>query len=217
MNLRFYSLYQHFSVGEQMSGYETWYIPLTDSDITIRDAYSSLSTLKIGNVIIPWQVRLCENPKYSIMGRNLLIIPGSITLERHDYAHIVLGRGLLPKDEAFVIGFCMGTTKKLNRLNTWLFTLLTRHYPSHYRWGMEEIAVFKMASELGRTWGKSFFYDIDYSLCQDEKVMTLRKMMGLELDVLLEHNKSEKIMYPLAKESQRLITSFANSNVDILF
>jgi len=47
-------------------------------------------------------VKLFENPSSPIA------LPGAINLERHDCIHVILGRGLLPQDEAFVIGFYHG-------------------------------------------------------------------------------------------------------------
>ena len=45
-----------------------------------------------------------------------------------------MGRGLLDQDEAFVIGFTMGCTKSVSRLERWFFRCaVSRLYPEPYR------------------------------------------------------------------------------------
>ena len=57
---------------------------------------------------VPLIIKLVENPKYDIG-----LFAGNVSLYNHDCIHLLLGRGLRVKDEAFVIGFTMGSTKKM--------------------------------------------------------------------------------------------------------
>jgi hypothetical protein len=78
--------------------------PGFDNDaLTLGEIYDSLPGDDPGTV--HHYVRLFENPD------SLVAFPGAVTLERHDCIHILLGRGLLAQDEAFVIGYTMGTCR----------------------------------------------------------------------------------------------------------
>jgi hypothetical protein len=76
---------------------------------------------------IPLMIRLFENPS------SIIAFPGAISLKRHDAMHIVLGRGLMVQDEAFVIGYTMGSHKKLKDWHVSLFSFISRNlYKSPY-------------------------------------------------------------------------------------
>ena len=85
------------------SAWEEWHIHFSQDQITLREARASLEALGAKQNEIPLMVQLVENPRYDLPG--LDIFHGKVDLKRHDAIHILLGRGLLNKDEAFVIGF----------------------------------------------------------------------------------------------------------------
>ena len=53
---------------------------------------------------MPLIIKLVENPNY----KTSKLFGGAVDLFTHDCIHVLLGRGLLPKDEAFVIGVLWG-------------------------------------------------------------------------------------------------------------
>lgn len=76
---------------------------------------------------IPLIIRLLENPTSPIA------LPGKISLHNHDCLHIVLGIGVDPKDEAFIIGFTMGNDDRIKAWHVQLFKFLSRFiYPPKY-------------------------------------------------------------------------------------
>src|SRR4249919_2256821 len=85
-----------------------WHIPLSREDLTLRQAHEELAVLGLKQADVPLIVQLVENPRFDFPG--LDIFHGATGLQAHDRIHVLLGRGLLPKDEAFVIGFTMGST-----------------------------------------------------------------------------------------------------------
>ena len=99
---------------------DSWHIPLRQDDITIRKALKSMEEFKLHQGDVPFIIRLFENPKYDV-------IPGAVTLDNHDIIHVLLGRGLLPKHEAFVIGFTMGTTQQLTKIQKSIFKFVSRY------------------------------------------------------------------------------------------
>jgi hypothetical protein len=88
--------------------YADWQIALSRSELTLRERLDSLAAVGARQQEIPLIVHLLENPKYRLPGMTLF--HGAVNIEAHDRIHILLGRGLLTEDEAFIIGFTMGST-----------------------------------------------------------------------------------------------------------
>ncbi len=79
--------------------------------MTLRQILESSSHLKAEQDDIPLIIQLVENPKFDISGIDLF--NRAVDLHTHDCIHVILGRAMLPKDEAFVIGFTMGSTNRV--------------------------------------------------------------------------------------------------------
>lgn len=113
---------------KELIPFEKWHIPLSSGARTLDDAYQSLRNVGLRQDQIPFLVQLVENPRYDVPG--IEMFPGATDLETHDHIHIILGRGLLPKDEAFVLGFTLGSTNRLSATEEKLYEFFTRHlYP----------------------------------------------------------------------------------------
>ena len=63
-----------------------------------------MDSFKLRQENIPLIIKLVENPNYNTSK----LFGGAVDLFTHDCVHVLLGRGLLVKDEAFVIGYTMG-------------------------------------------------------------------------------------------------------------
>jgi hypothetical protein len=123
-----------------------WFPGLDNDARTLREVLAELPAAPPGD--IPWIVRLFEND------RGWLRLHGAVSLAHHDMIHVLLGRGLLDQDEAFVIGFTMGTTRAVSRLERWFFTLaLSRLYPEPYRISRRMLAAYDLGLEAGREFG----------------------------------------------------------------
>ena len=109
-----------------------WFIPVSRGGMTLREANASLNAIRLAQDDVPFLVQMVENPGFDIP--LLEVFHGATRLETHDYLHIVLGRGLLPKDEAFVIGFTMGSTDQVGSTEEFLYGLFAKYfYPRAYR------------------------------------------------------------------------------------
>ena len=69
---------------------------------------------------------MVENQKFDLPGID--IFHGSTDLRTHDFIHILLGRGVMIKDEAFVIGFTMGNANRVTTTEERLFSLITQYF-----------------------------------------------------------------------------------------
>jgi hypothetical protein len=123
-----------------------WFPGLDNDTRTLREVLSELPAAPAA--AIPWIVRLFENP------HGWLRLHGAVNLKNHDMIHVLLGRGLLDQDEAFVIGFTMGSTKAVSRLERWFFKLaVSRLYPEPYRISGRMLAAYDLGLEAGRAFG----------------------------------------------------------------
>ena len=184
--------------------YKEWHIPFSKDDLTLREARASLSALGARQEDIPLMVQLVENPRFDIPGID--IFHGAVDIKTHDCIHILLGRGLLPKDEAFVIGFTMGSTNKVTTLEENLYALVSKHlYPKVYQFDDEAIRIFKDATKLGYISDCQSLDRIDYAKYLDWKLRDIRHDINLESDLILAYYRIEQKRYPESTASQRLL------------
>lgn len=178
--------------------WKEWQPGLENDGKTLKEAIAELP----GNdpQQIHLLVKLFENPESPIAFK------GAINLERHDVLHILLGRGLLPQDEAFVIGFTMGTSKDISWFESWLFQKITKYlYPHPYKFDDSDLAVFRMAVEAGKSKEVvNELYAFPFERFEDFTLGELRKRLGIEKERLLELFRKEKTLLPNTPESARL-------------
>jgi hypothetical protein len=181
-----------------------WYVPLSAAHRTLREAYDTLRPIGLDQREIPFIVQLVEHPKYDMPGIDFF--PGAVDLRTHDLIHIVLGRGLLLKDEAFVIGFTMGSTDRVGATEEKLYEFFSRYvFPGGYRFGDEEVRVFKDAVRLGYVSDCRSLAGVDYDAMLDWALGRIRGELGIEEDLLRAYYAIEKRRYLHSPESQRLV------------
>lgn len=188
----------------QKLSYRDWYIPLQQDWITLREAQQSMSLVRAQQDEIPLMVQLVENPKFQIPG--LRLFHGAVDLMQHDYIHIVLGRGLLEKDEAFTIGFTMGSTNKVSTAEEKLYAWISQYlYPGVYKFSKDDIEVFSHAVRLAYISECMALDEIDFTDYLDTPLRDVREKIGLEKDLILAYYQLEKKRYPSEPECQRLL------------
>jgi hypothetical protein len=184
---------------------KTWITKLSDDQRTMRDAFHSLVSVGNSQDEVPLIVRLAENPKYNFSG--LGFFKGRVTLEQHDYIHILLGRGLTLMDESFVIGFTMGSTDRCSTQEANLFAFINQIlYPKPYRFTLEGTQVFKDAVALGYVSDCTPLETVDFHPMLDMPLCEIRKAIHLEVDLLQAYYRIEAKRYPHCAASQRLLT-----------
>lgn len=184
--------------------YKDWYIPYRQDNISLRQAKQSMVSVQAQEDEIPLMVQLVENPRYQIPGFRLF--HGAVDLEQHDFIHIILGRGLLEKDEAFTIGFTMGTTNKVSTTEEKLYSIIAQYlYPRVYKFDKDDIEVFRNAVRLGYISGCAALDEFDFNSCLDLNLREVREMLGIETDLMLAYYKIEQQRYPGVKECKRLL------------
>ena len=187
-----------------VESYRDWHIPWGEDQHTLRECLSNLSQLGALQQDIPLMVKLVENPKYQIPG--ITLFHGAVELKQHDCIHILLGRGLLSKDEAFVIGFTMGSTNQVSTAEETLFCKIAKHlYPTIYRFDDEDISIFKDAVRLGSICRPKRLDSFNFEPFLDETLLDLRVAAGLDFGMIEAYYQLEKKRFPKAPASQRII------------
>ena len=184
--------------------YSDWHIPICNTVITLGEAHASLRAIGAKKQDIPLIVKLVENPDFSIPG--LTLFHGAVDLLTHDYIHILLGRGLLPADEAFVIGYTMGSTKQLGTYESVLFEFITQHlYPDSYKFKTRDIEIFRAAVSLANAADVVSLDKVDYSCYLEMTVAEIRSALGINTASIIDYYRLEQERYPDSEASKRLL------------
>ncbi len=153
-------------------------------NITVKQMLDSMQESQSSSEI-PWIIRLLENSQSPVA------LPGKISLKNHDYIHALLDCGTTLSEEAFVIGFTMGTDLKTKKIHLIIFKFFSRFlYPQKYRFNQEHLLLFDLGFCYGR---KPYITDnlneVDFSRYKDAKIIELRELFGLKTDELTNLKK----------------------------
>ncbi|MEM0965003.1 MAG: hypothetical protein AAGJ81_02465 [Verrucomicrobiota bacterium] len=184
--------------------YKRWLLPLSWGHLTLREAYEYLTIVGAPQGEIPEVIRWTEGKDSHLVKQ---FFYGGVDLRAHDYIHILLGRGLLPKDEAFVIGFTMGSTNRLHSMNEDAFAYIAKHhYPNAYRMDDESREVFLDATKLGFVSDCTPLDQIDFKPFLDTTIDEVRKRINLRPDLLEAYFRDvEQLRFPEDPASKRLL------------
>ncbi|MFM7817497.1 MAG: hypothetical protein ACKPGI_11080 [Verrucomicrobiota bacterium] len=185
--------------------YETWHNPLSRGAITLGEALRSLKGLQgaLQQDAVPLIIQLVENPRFKMRWDPF---PGRTSMDVHDCIHIVLGRGLQPIDEAFVLGFTMGCTDRFSSLQQRAFlSVVRRFYPQDYRFTPEQEKVFQDAAALGFISDCRPLADVDFEVFMDKPLNEVRKDLGVEEYLLRAYFQKERDRLPNDPAAQRLL------------
>lgn len=173
------------------------WVPGLDDGTTLGDAYAAMPGDEAASV--PWRVRVLENPSSKIA------LPGAVDLFGHDCIHIVLGRGTMPRDEAFVLGVTMGASGKLSAWQQHLFTFAARHwYRGPYQLANSDLTVFRLGVEFGRHSGMESLHSVRWRDLADRPLGEIRRHLGIDSRRLGALFECERVIYPHHPATQRL-------------
>ena len=180
---------------------EAWHHPISDGDDLLHNVLDEMFDFKLAPKDVPLIIKLIENPKY----KTSKIFTGAVDLFTHDCIHVLLGRGLLPKDEAFVIGYTMGSSRCMKRWRRNLFMFISKYlYPEGYKFREEERYVFYSGVMAG-TKCPTDLSRVKFDELSDYKVRGLREKLGVDTELLKCYYCTEQRLFPDNPESQRLI------------
>ena len=180
---------------------EAWHHPLSEDDCLLHEVLDKMFDFKLSPEDVPLVIKLVESPRH----RTSKIFTGAVDLFTHDCIHVLLGRGLLPKDEAFVIGYTMGSAKRMKRWRRNLFMFVSKYlYPEGYKFEEEERYVFYSGIMMGSKCPTDLS-EVDFSKLSDCNIKEAREKLGVDKRTLKCYYCTEKRLFPESRESQRLL------------
>jgi len=160
--------------------WKKWKPDIDDDQINLAEARK---LMPVGTLKAPFAVWLVENPASPVS------LPGSATMEEHDFLHVLLARALHLEDEAFVIGFSMGNVRKTRDWHVKVFKFVsTRLYPVLYRLNYQHLAHFDLGFRFGRSLRRRDIGKQDFSSFADWPIWEIRGLLGIKKDDLRRVN-----------------------------
>lgn len=162
-------------------------ITLDNGDKTPNEVMAEMNLAPPTN--IKWIVRFFENPD------SMFALPGAVDLHRHDIIHILLGRGLTIQDEAFVIGFTMGTAKHISNFHIKFYKFISRHlYPKLYRFNDEHLPIYDLGYQCALEMEVKRLHKFPLEDYADTKLAELRDFIGIDVEMLERYYQQEKAL-----------------------
>ena len=188
-----------------MSLQQDWHIPFHQNDLSLQTALTSVPPPS-ALVELPLMLRLQRDPVLSFLGQ--LVFRAGLDRHQHDCIHILLGRGLLGMDQAFALGFTLGSSKKGSMPEHKLHGEVGRHfYKNVSLFSESESVVFKDGIKLAYLSFCAPLDKFDFTPWHDQSLRQLREAIGLEPELLQAYFAVEKHRFPHALASQRLLPS----------
>ena len=184
-------------VSTMTASLDDWNPGLYNDERTLREVYDSMP--RVGAPPVPWYVKLLENPASPVA------LVGAVDLFEHDCIHIVLGRGALQQDEAFVVGFTMGASGQLSPLQHRFFTLCSRFlYRGAYRFSRIDGMVFDLAVESAVHMNPAPLERVDFAALMERPLGEIRASLRIDSTQLTEAFERERRLCPESPASLRL-------------
>jgi hypothetical protein len=168
-------------------------------NLTVQEAYNLAFDSEDSD--IPPLVWLLENPD------SPLPFPGKIYLHNHDYIHILLGRGKSSQDEAFVVGFTLGNSAKVNWFHLKIFKIFSRYlYPAPFNFSTSDLRAFDLGFSYGQKIKIRNMHEMDLSQYANQTVDSVRKILGIDTEEIRLLRKFENWLLPDTQTSKELIS-----------
>lgn len=174
-----------------------WNPGLDNDESTLREEYRAMPRAAAPSV--PWYVKLLENPASPIA------FAGAVDIVAHDCIHILLGRGALAQDEAFVVGFTMGASGRLSRLQRRTFLLCASvMYRGMYRFTRIDRRVFDLAIGAAARMDAARLDRVDFGPLMDRPLGEIRAALRVDRAQLIEAYERERALWPASPAGRRL-------------
>lgn len=174
-----------------------WNPGLDNDQTTLGDAYRAMPRAQAP--AIPWYIKLLEHPASPVA------LPGAVDIFTHDCIHLVLGRGALSQDEAFVVGFTMGASGRLSRRQQrWFRMWASVVYRGMYRFTRIDRRVFDLAVETAARMNPVRLDRVAFAALMDAPLGQIRAMLHIDRAQLIESYARERALWPASPAGRRL-------------
>jgi hypothetical protein len=139
---------------------------------------------------LPIWIWLLESPESPIA------LPGSLDLYGHDCIHLLLNRGISAYDEAFVIGFTMGNSDKVEPHHIAIIKTFSRFlYPNPFKFNLSHLQVFDLGFKYGQRMRCKNIHKENFDVYKSWTIQDLRMRYGISLSELQTLWMAEEILF----------------------
>lgn len=178
-----------------------WYPGLDNDHMSVGSVLDTMPGFN--NEDIPAIIRAFESPD------SPLKLPGACTLEQHDVLHILLGRGLVDQDEAFVLGFTAVADPEFSNEDMDRYKFAFSIYPEPYCIRGCDLIAFDLGVEAARKMDLRNLIDLDVETVRPQTIGQVRRHLGIDKEILLDSYAEElqRIPTPWSKRLPKRYSS----------
>ncbi|MDC0434604.1 hypothetical protein OAM69_03065 [bacterium] len=199
-------------MGRILLKWNEWSPGLDTDHMTIREVLATMPRSNPNDV--PAIVQKYENPDSPDC------LPGSISLQRHDCLHALLGRGLHVQDEAFIIGATMGSASDITKEIVQQFIQIsTTEYPEAWRFKESHIASYKLGVGFAEDALRNknlHLTPFEESPLFDTSIREVRHIFGIIKEEMRAYFRAEEILVPGSRATRRLDVDPKRRDGDLL-
>ncbi len=173
-----------------------WFPGLETDHWTVGSVLDTLPGLSTDDV--PAIIRAFEDPA------SPLSLPGACTLDQHDVLHVLLGRGLVDQDEAFVLGFTAQADPSFSASDIQRYKLAFSLYPEPYCIRGCDLIAFDLGMEAARRMNLKGPLVIDPLAVRPQRVAEVRQNYGIDKEILYDIYAEERSLIAGTPWSHRL-------------
>jgi len=189
---------QPANVPDKRDLWRKWYSGLDNDDQTLRSVYASLpfpdpdSTEQLAQIF--------DHPVSPYLAL------GEAAPRNHDCLRIVLGRGLLNQDEAFILGYACGTTaKQLEEPSVQAFRRACKRLcKPPYRMSDADLIAFDVGFARGQKAHVRNAARFDFAAAMALELGQIRTSLGIKAKALKASFREERLRLPGSHASTRL-------------
>ena len=170
-----------------------WSPGLDNGERTLQSVFDGMPSANADE--IDQMVRLLENPA------SPYTVPSISRLRHNDCIRILLGRGLLNQDEAFVLGYAMGTARDhLDEEPVQLFRHAARLLnKTPYRMTDNDLTAFDLAFEFGNRSEYRNICGFDFDGAMELNTGDVRDMLDIDVKALKAVFRKNACCFPATK------------------
>ena len=161
-----------------------WYPGLETDQLTVGSVLDTMPGLTSDD--IPGIIRAFESPD------SPLKLPGACTLDQHDVLHVLLGRGLVDQDEAFVLGFTAVADPQFTDDDMERYQFAFSIYPEPYCIRGCDLIAFELGVKAARQMRLRNIIDLDVKAVRHQLIGQVRRDHGIDKEILLVVYEEER-------------------------
>lgn len=179
-----------------------WYPGLETDQLTVGSVLDTMPGLTSDD--IPGIIRAFESPD------SPLKLPGACTLAQHDVLHVLLGRGLVDQDEAFVLGFTAVADPQFTDEDMERYQFAFSIYPEPYCIRGCDLIAFELGVKAARQMRLRNIIDLDVDAVRDQLIAHVRRDHGINKEILLAvyQEERQRIATPWSKRLPQFAVPF---------